>query len=77
MTPEESTARVGDGRAHALGDEPINSREEDRLGRSTFAEVLARALIEYPEASSLVVALYGDWGSGGVTTGGRATDHPV
>ncbi len=29
---------------------------------------MARALVEYPEASSLVVALYGDWGSGKTST---------
>jgi len=44
--------------------DPIKRFEEDQLGRSGFARLLARALVEYPEASSLVVALYGDWGSG-------------
>lgn len=50
------------------GHDPIESFEEDRLGRSNFARLLARALVEYPEESSLVVALYGDWGSGKTST---------
>lgn len=44
--------------------EPIKSAEEDLLDRVGFSKLLARALAEYPQQSSLVVALYGDWGAG-------------
>jgi hypothetical protein len=66
--PLESPARVSGGRVPTLSDEPIHSREEDRLGRAAYAPILARALIEYPETSSLVVTLYSDWGSGKTST---------
>lgn len=48
--------------------DPIEHLGEDRLGRSDFALLLARALSEYPEARSMVVALYGDVGSGKTST---------
>jgi predicted KAP-like P-loop ATPase len=66
--PLESLARVGGGRVPTLSDEPIHSPEEVRLGRAAYAPLLARALIEYPETSSLVVTPYGDWGSGKTST---------
>lgn len=54
--------------AVTVSDEPARSRGEDRLGRAQFATLLARALVDYPEAGSLVVALYGPWGSGKTST---------
>ena len=51
-----------------VDDRPIDVAAEDRLGRSGFAHMLARALVERPQATSVVVALYGGWGSGKTST---------
>lgn len=45
-------------------DRPIASRERDLLGRSGFAESLASAIKGWTGNDSLVIALYGSWGSG-------------
>jgi predicted KAP-like P-loop ATPase len=45
-------------------DLPINSAKDDKLNRSPFASALASAIRNWNQTSSLVVALYGDWGSG-------------
>ena len=45
-------------------DKPIERREEDVLGRRTFAEALARAIKGWSGRESLVLALYGVWGNG-------------
>lgn len=48
--------------------DPIDDFSEDRLGRTDFAKLLARSLAGTSERSSVVVALYGDWGSGKTST---------
>lgn len=45
-------------------DRPIVSRDEDRLGRSQFANDLANSICRWKSDDSLVIALYGNWGSG-------------
>ena len=45
-------------------DRPIRSLDEDQLYRRTFAEELARAVRGWRGNDSLVIALYGPWGSG-------------
>jgi predicted KAP-like P-loop ATPase len=45
-------------------DRPISSLSEDLLGRGGFAVALANAFIQWRGEDSLVVALYGPWGSG-------------
>ena len=45
-------------------DRPIGCIEEDLLGRAPFAESLAAAIKGWRGNESLVVALYGAWGSG-------------
>ncbi len=45
-------------------DRPIGDRSEDRLGRRGFAETLAHAVRQWRGSDSLVIALYGPWGSG-------------
>lgn len=45
-------------------DRPIASRKEDLLGRSGFAESLAAAIKGWKGNDSLVIAIYGPWGSG-------------
>lgn len=45
-------------------DRPINSRGNDLLGRAKFSESLAKAIKSWRGKDSLVLALYGPWGSG-------------
>src|SRR3972149_2544884 len=45
-------------------DRPITSAKEDRLRRTVFAESLASAIKGWKGNDSLVLALYGSWGSG-------------
>jgi predicted KAP-like P-loop ATPase len=45
-------------------DKPIETREEDALGRRGFSEALASAIRGWSGRDSLVIALYGVWGSG-------------
>ena len=49
---------------HLLPDDPISSSSQDRLGRLPFAKSLAANLNAYSNLESLVVGLYGPWGSG-------------
>jgi predicted KAP-like P-loop ATPase len=45
-------------------DRPIQSRNEDALGRRGFSDALAGAIRGWTGKESLVIALYGSWGSG-------------
>jgi predicted KAP-like P-loop ATPase len=45
-------------------DRPIESATHDLLGRSSFAALLAQKISQWREKESLVIALYGPWGSG-------------
>lgn len=45
-------------------DRPITSCSEDLLGRSGFAKSIAAAIKGWIGNDSLVIALYGSWGSG-------------
>lgn len=45
-------------------DRPITSKSEDRLNRASFAGDLARAIKSWDGNDSLVLGLYGNWGSG-------------
>ena len=45
-------------------DRPIQHAKEDLLGRKTFSESIAAAISNWRGEQSLVVALYGAWGSG-------------
>lgn len=45
-------------------DLPIAKLEEDELNRGSFAESLAKTLVQYSFPSSLTIGLYGEWGSG-------------
>ncbi len=47
-----------------MTDQPISSSSEDKLNRTSFADLLAKAILSYRETKSLVLALYGTWGSG-------------
>ncbi len=45
-------------------DKPIETEEDDLLGRKRFSQHLAKALLDWKEQESLVIAIYGEWGSG-------------
>lgn len=45
-------------------DKPINSLSDDLLGREEFAKSLAKTIYNWRDKESLVIALYGEWGSG-------------
>ncbi len=45
-------------------DRPILTKEQDRLGRAVFAKYLAHAIADHTNVDSLVIGLYGGWGSG-------------
>lgn len=47
-----------------INDKPIESIEEDKLGRENFAHSLAEAICQRTSTDSYVVGLYGSWGSG-------------
>jgi P-loop ATPase len=45
-------------------DKPIVRSEEDKLGRKSFSKSLAEAINRYTSKDSLVVGLFGKWGTG-------------
>ena len=45
-------------------DRPVRMRERDRLGRRQFAEAIAKAVGAWRGQDSLVIGLYGPWGTG-------------
>lgn len=45
-------------------DKPINTINEDKLGRSTFARQLATAIINYRTNDNYAISLQGKWGCG-------------
>jgi len=45
-------------------DQPIKSHKEDKLGRFSFAQSLGNAILSYKEKDSIVIGLFGAWGSG-------------
>ena len=60
---------ASDRKARTLGkrsyvDRPIEKSEEDLLERGSFAHSVARAILGWKERDSLVIAIYGKWGSG-------------
>jgi predicted KAP-like P-loop ATPase len=47
-----------------LPENPIQTVKDDFLGRQKFTEHFAKSLSDWNESESLVIALYGAWGSG-------------
>ncbi len=45
-------------------DDPIVSSSQDRLDRVIFAKYLAHCILDRQNTESLVMAIYGGWGSG-------------
>lgn len=45
-------------------DQPIQTQNEDLLGRSSFAKSLGNAILNYGFSESISIGLFGEWGSG-------------
>lgn len=45
-------------------DKPIETEKDDFLYRKRFSQHLGKALLDWKEKESLVIAIYGEWGSG-------------
>jgi predicted KAP-like P-loop ATPase len=45
-------------------DQAIENIEEDLLGRAAFATYLSKTICEYSGSESLVIGLFGKWGTG-------------
>jgi predicted KAP-like P-loop ATPase len=50
--------------SHISADRPITSKSDDRLNRSAFAEAIAQVIWQWRSKPSLVIGLFGSWGSG-------------
>ena len=51
-------------KAYLEADQPIEHRQDDRLGRKAFAESVAQQIRNVPSGASFTVAVTGEWGSG-------------
>ncbi len=51
-------------REQILNDDAINSFDDDLLNRKSFVENLSASLLSYNPKTSLVIGLFGKWGSG-------------
>ncbi len=60
MSNQQETTAGG----HFDADRPIERREQDRLGRRSFAEAIARQVRAVPAEHGFTVAVEGEWGSG-------------
>jgi len=56
-------------------DQPIKSYREDILGRRPFAQSLGNAILGYKEKDSIVIGLFGAWGSGKTSIINMALEH--
>jgi len=56
-------------------DQPIKSYKEDILGRHPFAQSLANAILGYQAKDSIVIGLFGAWGSGKTSIINLALEH--
>ena len=60
MNEEQSAAPE----THFDADRPIERREQDRLGRRSFAEAIARRVLAVPAEHGFTIAVVGEWGTG-------------
>jgi predicted KAP-like P-loop ATPase len=56
-------------------DQPIESSKDDILGRASFAQALGDAILSYKEKDSIVIGLFGAWGSGKTSIINMALEH--
>jgi len=45
-------------------DQPVKTHTADLLGRASFAQSLGTVILQYQDKESLVIGLFGEWGSG-------------
>ena len=62
-------------RSSSLPDQPIQSGSEDLLGRQAFSNALANAICSHHDKNSIVVGLYGSWGSGKTSIINMSLEH--
>lgn len=55
-------------------DRAIESAKEDLLGRASFSEQVGRAIFEYNGNDSLVIGLFGKWGTGKTSVANMALE---
>jgi len=58
-------------------DQPIKTYKQDLLGRKNFACSLSDTILNYESKDSIVVALYGDWGSGKSSIVNMIVEHTL
>ena len=58
-----------------ITDQPIEKADDDLLGRASFSRELGNAINAYKGKDSMVVGLYGAWGSGKTSIINMAMDH--
>jgi len=56
-------------------DKPIESFEDDTLGRSGFARQLANAILQFELTENFAIGLYGEWGCGKTSILNLALKH--
>lgn len=56
-------------------DRPIDTAEQDLLGRSSFSNQLGKAIYEYNGKDGLVIGLFGKWGTGKTSVINMATNE--
>ena len=56
-------------------DKPITSAKEDLLGRGSFAQSLGDAILTHQGKDSLVIGLFGAWGTGKTSIINMALEH--
>lgn len=61
--------------SHLAADVPIKTHKEDALNRGKFAKTLAATIVSWKQKPSLVIALFGDWGSGKSSLKNLALEH--
>ena len=55
-------------------DRALESAEEDLLGRSSFSKQVGQAIFEYNGNDSLVIGLFGKWGTGKTSVANMALE---
>lgn len=74
-TPNSTADGHSNSKLTLSSDRPIASKDEDKFGRSVFAAQIGDAVGRWGGNDSLVVALYGPWGSGKTSIKNMVAEH--